>query len=741
MPWLCPTSSELLALNDDDLVFLHRSDIRRPLLRDININLKYKGHFEIAHEDSTGNLVVPKWQTDSTPLCGSCSFCLLLNQGVQRSLKSRFWTWKYIAEWSQGGKQIPVEIDIHLDNFAFVKDTSPWADGQESLKTWNVHSVFLSGQYSLQFPLEWVVFAVYLEKTLARTLVELEFEIFADQDNSLAQFLNIHRKPLDASPLSEENVSNVKRWIDDCDSNHEWCSASSWTATAKTSRFLPTRLVEVGNSETDLEPRLILTEDLSESHTDHTSTSKYIALSYCWGPPEESSRLLKTTHATMHERRSSIKFDTLPLALKDAVTVARTLGVQYIWIDSLCIIQDDSEDWQIESSRMADIFSNAYLTIVAAAGASCHDSFLYREPNQLTCDVKVRSETFGLEDGKFSLRPRRPRGTEKMSEIFDSRWITRGWTFQEERLARRVLMFGKNKFFLDCRTIERAEDTEYYRLRPDWVGSVCNIPSEENGAIRASKYSQMRSSSDHWQTLCSHYSYRELTFPADKLPAISGIANKFSEKLGGGYLAGLWRDYLMHDLFWYCVYPATRPETYRAPSWSWASVDLKISYPFWKSCESNQCEMYCTILDAQVTTHGLDPFGAVDDGFLKIKGRLLEMEARQILDRKASLPQWSLHYQDVEVAQATSDTEKLEVGQLRNYWALLFAKCKGSEKSKARKSQPRGILLQRCEEDREGLGVFQRVGVFYISQTHPERNASAVKLWRNSAEESTILII
>ncbi|KAG4438146.1 hypothetical protein IFR05_006357 [Cadophora sp. M221] len=507
------------------------------------------------------------------------------------------------------------------------------------------------------------------------------------------------------------------------------------------SKFLPTRLLDVGNPETGVQVRLVLTDKISEPERRQKDSSRYMALSYCWGSAEESSRLLKTTHSTIGERLTAIKFETMPLAVQDAVTVARTLQIQYIWIDSLCIIQDDAEDWQIESSRMADIFSNAYLTIVAAVGSSCHDSFLYREPNQLSCDVKVKSHVLGTLDGQFSLRSRRPRGTEKMSEIVDSKWISRGWTFQEERLARRVLMFGKNKFFLDCRTIERAEDTEYYRLRPDWVGSVCGIPSEENGAIRASKYSQMRSTSDHWQTLCSHYSYRELTFAADKLPAISGIASKFSEKLGGSYLAGLWKDYLMHDLFWYSTHPTIRPLNYRAPSWSWASVDRKISYPFWRTCGSNECEMYCTILDAQVTIHGLDPFGAVIDGSLKIQGTLLEMEAYQRPESKSSLPQWILHFQNLEIALAAPDSAKLDPGESKMYWALLFAKCKGSGGSKARKSQARGLLLDKCEQEREGSEVFQRVGVFYVSHAFSENISPAVDLWRRSASESTIVII
>ncbi|KAF8846586.1 hypothetical protein BDZ45DRAFT_541413, partial [Acephala macrosclerotiorum] len=259
----------------------------------------------------------------------------------------------------------------------------------------------------------------------------------------------------------------------------------------------------------------------------------------------------------------------MPGAFQDAVTVTRALGIQYLWIDSLCIVQDDAQDWQIESSKMAEIFSNAHLTIIAATGSSCNDGFLRR-----------------------------------ISEILGSKWIIRGWTFQEERLARRALVFGENKLFFNCRTLERSEDTEM------------SVPLDLTDTADPGHW-------DNWQTLCTHYAFRELTFPEDKLLAISGIASKTGKKCESQYLAGLWKTNIVHDLFRKTVGVATKPKNYRAPSWSWASLDGRITRPSWEhDSVSEDCSMRCTILDVQTTPSGLDPYGAVEDGLLKIEGAL-----------------------------------------------------------------------------------------------------------------------
>ncbi|KAH8650889.1 heterokaryon incompatibility protein-domain-containing protein, partial [Tricladium varicosporioides] len=314
----------------------------------------------------------------------------------------------------------------------------------------------------------------------------------------------------------------------------------------------------------------------------------YIALSYCWGVPNDSRPLLKTTRSTKSSRIAGIPVEDMPLAFQDAVKLARTLNIPYLWIDSLCITQDDAQDWQNESSRMAEIFSHAYLTVVAAIGASCHDSFLWRDPNCASVSIPCTYSKSGSINGQIELRFRREwAATDKMSQISRHRWVTRGWTFQEERLARRVLMFGEDKFFFDCRTAERCEDTDRLRPRPDWVDTVYGEPepsdAEPSALVRRQTYSLQRAPYDHWQTLCNHYTRRALTYEGDKLPALEGMASQIAKKVHSEYLAGLWKDNLAHDLFWQTQRRATKPQAYRAPSWSWAALEGHVRWSQWPS--------------------------------------------------------------------------------------------------------------------------------------------------------------
>jgi hypothetical protein len=743
MSALCPASSTILALNDGDLANLGHNGRKILLKRAVDIQLECKVTFN-SQVNPNGQLDIGSWERGTTALCGSCPFCNLLLEGLQRSLDSKSWDWK-LGFKSLNPKEVTFfKVDLGLDRLEYRMDPTPWATGQKSLSTWDVYLVLLSGHALLPFEIK-----DGRGGSSARLNIEVGFELFAEENDPVAKWLNIHRRPLEASTLSEANVTKIRTWMKDCDENHERCWAdinkSSMTETSKEAYFLPTRLLDVGDSTTGQHPRLIIASELCVNGSESLRKVNYMALSYCWGSPEDSSCLLKTTHPTIGARLRSIEIDTMPQAFRDAITVACALGIQYIWIDSLCIIQDDPLDWQAESSRMAEIFSNAYLTVIAATGASCHDSFLHRNLSHAHCTIPLRSEKFESVEGQLSLRFRRRLGTDKMSEIIASRWITRGWTFQEERLASRVLMFGENKFFFDCRTVERSEDTKMCTLRPDWVDTVCEVPQEEEeGTAMAAKRedddSRQRTSFDHWQILCSHYSYRELTFPEDKLPAISGMASKTRKKVQSDYLGGLWRDHLMHDLFWHTVGIARRPEKYRAPSWSWASLDGKISWPTWGSCVKDKCQMYCTILEAQTVTVGLDPFGAVKDGSLKIFGAILEVERSWAGGNRKSYHPLRLCFEGEEVANANLDIEKaqpwLDLGE-RKYWALLVAKCEGNE---VEKPLPRGLLLKKVGRERDGLDEFQRVGIFKAFSDLSANKGDAVSVWEKS-EKKTIIIV
>jgi hypothetical protein len=748
MSALCPASGRILALNDDDLAYLRDNNIDKPLSRVICDELDCNVTFNVENHPH-GRLAADKWQGNPLKLCGSCAFCNVLLDGIQQTLDSKSWSWR-LESTLLDSEDIRVVFAFNVQEYH--KESPPWAVTEKRLSTWNVYLMSLSGniiprppniESGNDSPIRWYA---------SRQEIEVGFELFAEENNPAAQFLSIHRRPLDASPLSEANTSKILRWMKDCDETHERCwvdvNRNNQNEASKDGYFLPTRLVDVGDPLTCEPPRLVVTSDLGGNKRERLGEFNYMALSYCWGDPKDSSRLLRTTHSTIRTRLKSIEVEVMPQVFKDAVRVARTLGIRYVWIDSLCIIQDDPSDWQVESSRMAEIFSNAHLTVIAATGESCHDSFLHRGLG-VSCPVLVGSKVLGLVGGRFGLRYRLHRATDKMAEIKESRWITRGWTFQEERLARRALLFAKDKFFLDCKTSERVEDTEMYRLRPSWVKSISEMPGEEPSiaTMKGRKAaSQWHAAFAHWQTLCSHYSYRELAFPADKLPAISGMASKFSNKLRCDYLGGLWRDRLAHGLFWYTTGSSTRPEEYRAPSWSWASLDGRISWPSWRSCEKQQCQMYCTILEARTTTLGLDAFGAVKNGELKVSGALLKVEALTVVDG-GSRSQWRLFFQGREVAKASPDIET-ELREEESYWALLFAKCKADKKTEPR---ARGLLLE-TNGQKESLELFQRVGVFTVSadcftdSVDPDMRESESKLYKSigfweNLEKRTITIV
>jgi hypothetical protein len=747
MPALCQASYNILALRDEDLGnvnsgFKPSSQNRTVVQRLIDIKL---GCNFIVNGPGKSNrkLEVVAWKNGRTDLCGSCSFCKLLADSMQQSVESDIWDpWDLSSKYDPPGSSRPLVLRgaTHFEKLKYQSNQPPLSIDKPSPRSmssyWDLYLLLLTG-YVFLYPGD-----TNTEGEFKKFEIDLSFELFGEEDDSVVKLLNIHRRPLLHEPcLSDNNVAKMRSWIKDCDKTHDRCFPDSnrlvsTAATMEEASFIPARLIEVDDPLNNRHPRLIITSEL-QSGASKIKATKYMALSYCWGELNETNKLLKTTHDTIRLRTEKIELDTMPEVFKDAIAVARALSIQYLWIDSLCIIQDDLLDWQIESSKMAEIFSNAYLTLNAASSSGCSDSFLSQDSPILSCAVPLRIDP-GLDiQGQFYLRFRRHRGpSDKMTEIRFSKWITRGWTFQEERLARRSLIFGVNKFFFDCRTLERSQDTDRYLSRPDWAMAVGEGLGKGGGVNRES--TEMGRRWDHWQTLCAHYSYRELSFQKDKLPAISGIARKIAKKVQSQYLAGLWRENLGHGLFWQTVSTAIRPKEYLAPSWSWASLDGRVYWPLnrvFKSC--NECCMYCTILDAKTTPVGLDPYGAVKDAFLKVRGVLEEMQVIWVDGRRYP---WRLCHEGGEIGNASLDTEDdtIQVHPSEHvYQALLVAECKSPNE---RKPSARGLLLKKNGRKREGCEEFERVGTFALfSGVTPGRDGS-LGIWDIDAEQLLMIV-
>jgi hypothetical protein len=283
--------------------------------------------------------------------------------------------------------------------------------------------------------------------------------------------------------------------------------------------------------------------------------------------------MIKTTKENVAERMELIEFGDLPKTFQDAVGITRKLGKRYLWIDSLCIIQDNSKDWQTEGLRMHETYGNAYLTIAASKTRGPNKGLFSKSPHH-----KLGDFTFTLNDGEKHVMEVR-RKVQHFNSADGFPLLRRGWVFQERVLSRRVLHFGPQELLWECMEEEDCE--------------CGGMDEEQNIGLNTPKKSRflVKNNISLWNHIVTAYSSLNLTKENDILPALAGVMKKHKPAADLRYLAGLWDGkYLLFGLSWYtekkkgllpgdyCSNLRPRPSPYRAPSWSWASVKNSIIY-------------------------------------------------------------------------------------------------------------------------------------------------------------------
>lgn len=293
----------------------------------------------------------------------------------------------------------------------------------------------------------------------------------------------------------------------------------------------------------------------------------YVALSYRWGG---ASSLLTTTTSNLDKHKERIDIGHLCTTIRDAMVFAWRLGYRYIWVDSLCILQDSAADWENESSLMADVYMNAAVTLAAAAATSGDSGLFFPRQNHLSAKMKQYSQgqASGIPSGALYVTNCRLQNFE--SEVTRGPLNTRGWVLQERILSPRAVHFGKTQLFWECRTTSRQES----RNRDEDL--------DQRRLLTLSKFAGKIESHDNhakfitWYDAVSDYTKRSLTVAHDKLPAIRGISQLFQARNPKcRYIYGLWSADLPRGLLWCADSGAklARPAQFRAPSWSWASRD------------------------------------------------------------------------------------------------------------------------------------------------------------------------
>lgn len=312
--------------------------------------------------------------------------------------------------------------------------------------------------------------------------------------------------------------------------------------------------------------------------------------------------MIKTEQISLDARKKGIPFAALPKSFQHAITFVRQLGVRYLWIDSLCIIQDSEHDWAQESAKMASVYANSILTIAATRSSDSSGGCFSTVPESGRTR-KITGVT--KEDQEFTVYVRpHVRNWEKAPLPLYSR----AWCFQERELAPRILHFEYHELKWQCNAITAHESA---------LASTPHNPAKANGL---GQESDPHSMNDKWRKTVREYVELDLTYESDRLPALSGLAKHIQKEYGRGkYLAGLWDDSLLEDLMWWVreedVQNARRPKEWRAPSWSWAAVEARVQHRILPIKT-----VHCKIVGAFVVPAYADMTGAVGAGCLTLEG-------------------------------------------------------------------------------------------------------------------------
>ncbi|KAH8803638.1 heterokaryon incompatibility protein-domain-containing protein [Xylogone sp. PMI_703] len=427
-----------------------------------------------------------------------------------------------------------------------------------------------------------------------------EIELYAGEDSPSASV--IRGRPIEATCRSDKTFELVASWLKTCLDDHETCGNNS-------KKRLPTRVL-------DLKPQ-DHTSDLSLYETKGKS-GNWVALSHCWG----AAQMVKTTTKTLKSHIDRINFQGLPANFQDAITITRKLGYRYLWIDSLCIIQDSVDDWSFEAGQMRNVYQNAVLTIMAEASSDGGEGIFYTGDSKRKDHTKaIRVPYIGDDSDQsacFYVRGCLTPGLESLTPL-----RTRGWVLQEDLLSPRIVKYSAEQLFWTCRSLRCCEaDPETDRRLEDIFDQ--RRPIEEIAYTDLSKYEEAKDYLNWWYSVVvDNFTHRKLTFATDALPATGGIARQVQDSTDFTYLAGLWLEDIQRGLLWISCGQGKRSDKYAAPSWSWASMIWNLGEREWIYDYIHvvpEWEYNLTVVSNDIQEDPNDSFGKPQSGGLRVRG-------------------------------------------------------------------------------------------------------------------------
>jgi len=361
---------------------------------------------------------------------------------------------------------------------------------------------------------------------------------------------------------------------------------------------------------------------------------QYATMSYCWGKVEAH----KTTKANVDDREDSLDI-ILPATIRDAVVIARRLRVRYLWVDALCIVQDDPDEWRSEAAKMGNIYKNGLFNIAAGVGsdadAGCFsDGAHYGNARQRTRMIDQMPDQVRfvsrLQDGQESwvgwlrLCDKATKGF--FEDVSRGPSADRAWVVQERLLSPRILHYTKRQLYWECQHCILAENGLHVASSHMPSTNIRSLVHHQRSLPQDERSHYQLSLSWYQHLIQSQYSRSRLTKRSDKLVALSGLARAFAaRKPSRRYMAGLWENDLHMGLRWYRPKEGKKAEIYQAPSWSWASQDGQVTYTH--NSGDSEYDMQIRFIAYNVQLAGQDAFGGIENASLMVEARLLADEA------------------------------------------------------------------------------------------------------------------
>ncbi len=400
--------------------------------------------------------------------------------------------------------------------------------------------------------------------------------------------------------------------------------------------MLPSRLLDVGTLEgRDSQTRLIRTEERDPENP------KYLTLSHCWGQTQHTMAL---SHENLDSMMTGVSDEKMPRTFRDAIMITRFIGLRYLWIDSMCIIQptkEDNSDWDKEGRKMGDIYRNSTCTIAASSARDNTEGCFQGKPGSqfdvfayplfgkpVHRDWDEYSKMMGRNSEWMPLIE--PPTASWLNHVQNSPLSSRAWVLQERMLSPRILHCTMQGFFWEC-SERRASEYEPLECRVDShfrdqgllnINKLLKEPSEELLGWQ-------------WRQIIEKYTKLQLSVKSDLLPALSGLASVIQRHTGDDYIAGHWKSSLISSLLWFRLEQdendknSSQPTIFSAPSWSWASKLGVVKFTPMETKDfpgRDPKDIVLTAVLRSVSAEAIsnNTFSWLSASHLKVRGRLLD---------------------------------------------------------------------------------------------------------------------